>query len=99
MLKEMGIVNPIRNVKQLQAQCKGLDFLTTSTEDKIVEVWVDKPKGSLQILYKRGWIDPDNWKQYTNKGKVSEMGILMKDTSLHLILQQQLDFLHELTLL
>jgi hypothetical protein len=99
MLKEMGIVNPIGNVKQLQAQCKGLDLPTTSTEDNIIEGWVGKPKGSLQILYERGWIDPNDWKQYTNKGKMSDMGILMKDTSLNLILQQQPDFLNELTLL
>jgi hypothetical protein len=37
MLKEMGIVNPFGNVKQLQAQYKGLDLPTTRTEDKIVE--------------------------------------------------------------
>ena len=38
--------------------------------------WVNKPKGALQILYERGWIDPDikpteyTWKQKLNKFKI-----------------------------
>jgi hypothetical protein len=43
------------------------------TEDVIEEGWLNKPKGSLQILYERGFIDPDNIGQYTDMGTVGNM--------------------------
>ena len=33
-------------------------------EDEKVEGWLGKPKGLLQVLYERGWIDPQNVKKY-----------------------------------
>jgi hypothetical protein len=99
MLKDMNILNPVGNLKHLQAQCKALDLPITGTEEKIREGWVGKPKGSLQILYERGWVDPDKWKKYTDKGRLDEMGILMEQTSLNLLMQKQSDFATELTLL
>jgi hypothetical protein len=67
--------------------------------DSHEEGWVGKAKGSLQILYERGWIDPEQWWRYTDKGQLDEMGILMECTSLHLLMQKQSDFATELTLL
>jgi hypothetical protein len=64
-----------------------------------LEGWVGKPKGSLHILYKRGWIDPEQWQRYTDRGQIDEMGILMECTSLNLLMQKQSDFATELTLL
>jgi hypothetical protein len=88
MLKDMNILNPVGNLKHLQAQCKALDLPITGTKEKIWEGWVGKPKGSLQILYKWGWVDPDEWRKYTDKGRLDEMGILMEQTSLNLLMQK-----------
>jgi hypothetical protein len=99
MLKDMNILNPVGNLKHLQAQCSALDLPVTYTEEKILEGWVGKPKGSLQVLYERGWIDPEQWRMYTDKGRMDEMGILMEHTSLNLLMQKQSDFATELTLL
>jgi hypothetical protein len=86
-------------VQQLRAQCRLLNLPVDYTEDVIEEGWLNKTKGSLQILYKRGFIDPDNIGQYTDKGTVGNMGLLDESTSLKLLLQKQPDFSTELTLL
>jgi hypothetical protein len=99
MLKDMDIINPTGMLKPLQDQCTTLNLPITCIEEIIEEGWVGKPKGCLQILYQQGWIDPANWKQYIEKGKVDTMGNLLEDTSLVLLLQKQPDFLSEITLL
>jgi hypothetical protein len=59
-----------------------------------------KPKGAFQILFERGWIDPSNVKQSTEKGgRVCEMGILQQDTSINFLIKKQPDLMSELTLL
>jgi hypothetical protein len=37
------------------------------------EGWLYKPKGSLQILYERGFIDERNLSKYSNKGKTNQL--------------------------
>ena len=68
------------------------------------EGWVLKPKGSLQILFKQGWIDPLNMHCYSAKGKVGPGGgggggggggELSVDKLMH----KQTDFTTEMTLL
>jgi hypothetical protein len=87
------------NVKKLQELCDIRQIPTKYQEKKIKEGWAGKPKGSLQILYERGFIDPNNWKDYNAEGKKDEYGILREDTSLNLLMKQQHDFMTELTLL
>jgi hypothetical protein len=99
MMKEMGVKHPSGNLKQLQEKAKALSLPVTYLEDVIREGWVGKPKGALQILYERGWIDPTNIKKYTEKGSVSKFGILDETTSTTLLLAKQPDFIGELTLL
>jgi hypothetical protein len=99
MLEAENIVNPKGNLKKLQQQCKALNLPIRCSETVIIEGWVGKPKGAFQILYERGWIDPSNLRQYTEKGKVNEMGILLENTSINLMIQNQPDFVSELTLL
>jgi hypothetical protein len=99
MLKDAKILNPTGSLKHLQAQCMSLDLPTTYTQEKIQEGWVGKPKGALQILYEQGWVDPERWRKYTDKGRINEMGILQENTSLHLLMQKQTDFTTEMTLL
>ena len=87
------------NTKKLRERCQQAGLATKFTEEKIDEGWLNKPKGSLQLLYERGWIDPHNHKKYTARGKRDEYGNLMVDTSLNYLMQQQHDFVCELTLL
>jgi hypothetical protein len=82
ILEGANILSPIGNQKHLQSQYIALGLPITHTVEQIQEGWVGKPKGSLQILYERGWINPSNWKQYTEKGRVNEMGILDESISL-----------------
>ena len=43
-------------------------------ENKIMEGWVNKPKGSLQILFERRWINPNQIKRYTKDGHKDPIG-------------------------
>ena len=52
-LKESGIADPKGNLKQLQTQAIALHLPIKYTYEKMITGWVGKPKGSLQILYKR----------------------------------------------
>jgi hypothetical protein len=99
MMKEMGVKHPSGNLKQLQEKTKALSLSVTYLKDVIREGWIGKPKGALQILYERGWIDPMNIKKYTNKGSVNKFGILDETTSITLWLAKQPNFIGELTLL
>jgi len=42
------------------------DIPLTKKEYRITEGWMLKPKGMLQVFYKRGWIDEENF-PYTQK--------------------------------
>jgi hypothetical protein len=53
----------------------------------------------FQVLYEQGWIDPHNYKKYTEKGQVGDMGMVLEETSINSLMKKQSDFLHELTLL
>jgi hypothetical protein len=99
MLQEMGMANPSGSAKQLQKRCQLLNLPITRQEEIIEEGWVNKPKGAFQVLYERGWIDPLQTKQYTEKGRCDEMGILIEESSINLLMQKQPDFAFELTLL
>ena len=92
-LKQIGVSNPPKNKKKLQ-EIATLHNLPTKYEQQIIdEGWVGKPKGALQILFKRGWIDLENINKYTWKGR--------KDGSysLHTLMKRQDDFANEKTLL
>ena len=61
---------------------------------------VGKPKGALQVLYERGWINPAaDPKEYTMKGKIDEFGNRDLKKSLTSMIAQQPDFMHEQTML
>jgi hypothetical protein len=44
---------------------------------KIIERWMGKPKGMLQVLWERGFIDEGNLQQYTIDGKKDAYGVLI----------------------
>ena len=41
----------------------------TYETDVIEEGWLGKPKGLLQVLWERGWIDKNKVNEYSLKGK------------------------------
>jgi hypothetical protein len=70
----------------------------------MVEGWMGKPKGMLQILWERGFIDknmdPKTAEQYyTNDGKKDAFGNLIEGTSLRKMMRELFDFVEEETLL
>ena len=92
-LQQIGVRDPPKNKKKLQ-EIAALHNLPTKYEQQVIdEGWIGKPKGALQILFERGWIDPENISKYTWKGR--------KDGSysLHTLMKRQDDFANEKTLL
>ena len=81
-----------------------MGIATTVERDKVVEGWVDKPKGSLQILYECVWIHPDKIPLYTEKGETIN-GIAPGDLdpigelSIKQLMKLQKAFINEITLL
>jgi hypothetical protein len=70
-------------------------------EDDIEKGWIGQPKGMLQLLWERGFIDPsveDPKRYYSKEGKTAT-GIIDPTRSLNLLMKQLYDFVHELTLL
>jgi len=45
----------------------------TSRVEIVKEGWMGKPKGLLQVLWERGWIDENNLNEYSLKGKGYQM--------------------------
>ena len=62
-LQEKGI-RTRGTAKELVKLAEDNGIATTITCAKIVEGWEGKPKGMLQILWERGWINETNLKHY-----------------------------------
>ena len=92
-------VNGKGNKKQLQELCRPNNIPTKIEIPKVVEGWVGKAKGTLQILWERGWIDMNNLPKYTNDGKVDAFGILDTTYSLQFLVSNLKDFLEEESML
>jgi hypothetical protein len=55
---------------KLQVLCKNKNISIVEELDEVVKGWEEKPKGVLQILWVRGFIDPAKKKEdYTGDGK------------------------------
>ena len=66
---------------------------------KVEGGWVGKPKGMLQILWERGFINETNWTQYTVSDPQDKYGNVNKELSLSYLISQKYDFAHEVTML
>lgn len=81
-----------------RAQNNGI--ATTKQIDHVVQGWVGKPKGRFQILWERGFIDPNKtFSDYTKMGTTDRLSNTMKETSLDHLMSLLYDFSHEETLL
>ena len=105
-LKRRGIKDPRGDKSKLQQLAKDHNVSIIFKEKIIEEGWVGKQKGSLQILFERGWINPQQIDCYTKAGKKETDGnVLVSDNtknetySLKELMEAQEDFRHELTLL
>ena len=99
-LKEFGLSDPRGTKKELQDLCKSLNISISVTEPDILEGWVGKPKGALQLLFELGWIDPDNIKMYTANGKSADSSSSGgNEYSIQNLMKLQEDFTDEITLL
>jgi hypothetical protein len=91
LLEEKNI--PARGTaKELAKICEDHGILTRITSYKVIEGWENKPKGMLQTLWERGFIDRSNLSKYTMNGRQDETGILLKETSLMYLMSNCQDF-------
>jgi len=97
-LQEKG-VTATGNMKNLQRLCRNAGINLVEMTPKIQQGWEDQPKGMLQILWERGWINEQNLASYTVSGKKNVLGILEANTSLKHLLGTCRDFEEEESLL
>ena len=74
-LQEKG-VTATGNMKNLQRLCRNARIDLVEVKPKTQLGWEGQPKGMLQILLERGWIDIRNLASYTVSGKKNELGVL-----------------------
>lgn len=75
-LTPAGVTLP-KNLKlpQLQEQIAAKNNVPTEVvENKTIKGWENEPKGLLQVLWERGWIDETKLEWYTMNGPVDEDG-------------------------
>ena len=62
--------------------------------------WEGQPKGMLQVLWERGFIDASkSEKYYTIEGRKDQFGNINSETSVKMMMEKQMDFVEEETLL
>jgi hypothetical protein len=85
---------------KLQILCKQKNIPIEEELDEVVERWEGKPKGILQILWERCFVDPSKKEEdYTLQGKKDAFGKVNPETSLKHLLSLLTDFIEEETLL
>ena len=100
MLKREGIMSPKGNKQQIRDMAQQAGLALTYLKREIIQGWEGKPKGMEQILWERGWIDPNvARKVYTVHGTKDSMGALRKDTSLQYLMSNLKDFETQETML
>ena len=104
-LKEAGVSDPSGSKVELQSLCQSLNLPTTATVPVVKEGWLGKPKGAIQMLVERGWLNVHKLHLYTWKGKKSvkdqnaEVDPTGCNFSISQIMKLQPDFENEETLL
>ena len=77
--KSVDTTNKRYGKKELKAMCNLHNIGTVKSVGKITPGWCNKPKGMLQVLFERGYIDPSLVKtpkcmRYSKKGKEVDIG-------------------------
>ena len=102
-LKEKGLEFN-GNKKQLQKRCQDNDIAISEKRWKVRQGWWNQPKGMLQILWERGFIDPnipisEVESRYPVGGQKDNLGQVIPGTAMKEILANLPDFAGEKTLL
>ena len=102
-LIQAGVADPRGSKKQLQEHCQRLNLPISELVPVVMEGWNMKPKGALQVLYERGWIDVSKVMLYTANG-VKDVRLAQNDVtgcsfSIKSLMKLQSDFINEVTLL
>jgi hypothetical protein len=84
---------------ELKKIAKNNFILTIFQEQKKEEGWEGKPKGMLQVLWEQGWVDEQQWQDYTVNGKKDTLGSTINETSLKYLLRNCNDFINEESML
>ena len=92
-----------KNIQDIKTIATGLGIhLQYDYEETKDKGWVGQPKGLLQVLWERGWIDDKQenvMKYYTITGSKDRYGNIIPNTGLVLLMEQCSDFVNELTFL
>ena len=99
LLKDKKNIVAQGNLKKIQELATYNNIPLQHEVPIIKEGWVNKPKGMLQVLYERGFLDPKKINSYTIEGKQDEYGHTVPGTSLKEMMTSLLDFAEEETLL
>ena len=99
LLKDKKNIVVQGNLKKIQELATHNNIPLQHEVPIIKEGWVNKPKGMLQILYERGFLDRKKINSYTIEGKQDEYGHTVPGTSLKEMMTSLLDFAEEETLL
>ena len=105
MIQEKSpLTKPNGNLKVIQALAVRLKIPIEFERNKTEEGWSGKQKGSLQILWERGFLDPllpisELKKKYSINGKKDENEKVIEGTSLKELIANLPNFKHEKTLL
>ena len=92
-LKADDALNPSGKKKQLQEQCIKCRISTTVEETDATKGWKDNPRGALQVLYERGWVDHYNINWYTAKGTILREKV---EYIIQNFMKMQQDFIEEM---
>jgi hypothetical protein len=94
-LKERGI-HITGTVVQLKEIARRNNIPVVFEMQEIVKGWEGQPKGMLQILWERGFIDgSQSEKYYTIEGRKDQFGNIDPETSVKMMMQKQMDFIEE----
>ena len=104
---ELGPLNILNDRRQYRlvelqelARANSVDVKTIRTREK--KGWQGQPKGLLQVLWERGWIDEGNLEKYTMDPAADADGEILEgaeEWSLRVLMASCLDFAEEVTAL
>jgi hypothetical protein len=98
-LKESSI-HVIGTVVQLKEIARRNNIPVIFDMQEIIKGWEGQPKGMLQVLWERGFVDgSQSEKHYTIEGRKDQVGNIDPETSVKMMMQRQMDFIEEETLL
>ena len=102
--QKTGLQQICENLKEVQESATKLDISIDFITKKVLEGWVGKPKGMLQILWERRFLDSSKnakelMKEFNNNFKKVMIKKSMPGTNLRRIVANLPDFKQEITLL